>query len=143
MKFTPLFLLVQEAQKKKLGKKKHAEKGRGAPRATPRQRCFLKKAPLETEKHKQMQKKRTPRGVFHKAGFAYRKPVGRCLGAAVTNNMNLTNRREQAPALRQKEYEKISRTPFHTPCPARYSMLHLFDLLSGGNISEMFCYRKT
>jgi hypothetical protein len=44
---------MQEAQKKKLGKKKHAVKGRGAPRATPRQRCFLKKAPLETEKHKQ------------------------------------------------------------------------------------------
>ena len=43
------------------------------------------------------------------------------------------NRREQAPALRQKEYEKISRTPFHTPCLARYSVLHLLGILSGGN----------
>ena len=25
------------------------------------------------------------------------------------------------------------RTPFHTPCPARYSVLHLLDVLSGGN----------
>ena len=72
MKFTPLFLLVQKAQKKKLGKKKHAEKGRGAPRATPRQRCFLKKAPLETEKHKQMQQKRTPIGVLFILLFYHR-----------------------------------------------------------------------
>ena len=25
------------------------------------------------------------------------------------------------------------RTPFHTPCPARYSVLHLLDVLSGGS----------
>ena len=25
------------------------------------------------------------------------------------------------------------RTPFHTPCPARYSVLHLLGVLSGGN----------
>jgi len=41
--------LSKEAQKKKLGKKKHAVFVGYAP--TPRQRCFLKKAPLETEKH--------------------------------------------------------------------------------------------
>ena len=28
-------------------------------------------------------------GTFHKAGFTYCNLVGRCLGAAVTNNMNL------------------------------------------------------
>jgi hypothetical protein len=44
---------------------------------------------------------------------------------------------------RKKEYGRFVSTPFHTSCRARYSMLHLFDLLSGGNISEMFCYRKT
>ena len=42
-----------------------------------------------------------------------------------------------------KDIRPFVRTPFHTPCLARYSVLHLFDLLSGGNISEMFCYRKT
>ena len=26
---------------------------------------------------------------------------------------------------KQKEYEHFVRTPFHTPCPARYSVLHL------------------
>ena len=41
------------------------------------------------------------RGTYHKAGFTCRdiNLVGRCLGAAVTSNMNLINRREQAPAL--------------------------------------------
>ena len=33
----------------------------------------------------------------------------------------------------QKEYEHFVRTPFHTPCPARYSVLHLLGVLSGGN----------
>ena len=27
------------------------------------------------------------------------------------------------------------RTPFHTPCSARYSVLHFLDALSGGNIA--------
>mgnify|MGYP003295850000 CR=1 FL=1 len=29
------------------------------------------------------------------------------------------------PAETQKEYGRFVRTPFHTPCPARYSVLHL------------------
>ena len=45
----PLFLLAKEAQKKKLGKKKHAVFVElRAPH--PRKRGFLKKAPFETEK---------------------------------------------------------------------------------------------
>ena len=54
----PLFLLMREAQKKKLGKKKHAVfvELRAPP---PRKRGFLKKAPFETEKHRQ-----TPTPVF-------------------------------------------------------------------------------
>ena len=34
---------------------------------------------------------------------------------------------------KQKEYEHFVRTPFHTPCLARYSVLHLLGVLSGGN----------
>ena len=37
------------------------------------------------------------------------------------------------PAETQKEYERFVRTPFHMPCPARYSVLHLLGVLSGGN----------
>ena len=48
-------------------------------------------------------------GAFHKAGFTYRK--------------------------KQKEYGRFVRTPFHTPCSARYSVLHLLGILSGGNIA--------
>lgn len=47
-----------------------------------------------------------PNGGFHKAGFTCRK-----------NNRSTG----------------ICRTPFHTPCPARYSVLHLLGVLSGGN----------
>jgi len=32
----------------------------------------------------------------------------------------------------QKEYEQFVRTPFHTSCRARYSVLHLLGVLSGG-----------
>ena len=53
------------------------------------------------------QKKALERGTFHKAGFSRRK--------------------------KQKEYGQFVRTPFHTPCYARYSVLHLLDELSGGN----------
>ena len=59
-----------------------------------------------------------PRDTYHKAGYTNLKYNKRSTG-------------------------NFSCTPFHTSCPARYSVLHLFDLLSGGNISEMFCYRKT
>ena len=48
-------------------------------------------------------------------------------------SINLINRREQAPALRQKEYGQFVRTPFHTPCLARYSVLHLLGVLSGAD----------
>ncbi len=34
---------------------------------------------------------------------------------------------------KQKEYEHFVRTPFHTPCLERYSVLHLSGVLSGGN----------
>lgn len=51
-------------------------------------------------------KKGRTRGAFHKAGFTCRK-----------------NNRSRA----------FVRTPFHTPCPARYSVLHLLGVLSGGN----------
>ena len=33
----------------------------------------------------------------------------------------------------KKEYGRFVRTPFHTPCPARYSVLHLLGVLSGGD----------
>ena len=35
---------------------------------------------------------------------------------------------------KQKEYEQLVRTPFHTPCPARYSVLHFIGVLSGGKV---------
>ena len=50
---------------------------------------------------------REPRGAFHKAGFACRE--------------------------KQKEYGQFVRTPFHMPWFARYSVLHLLGVLSGGN----------
>ena len=37
------------------------------------------------------------------------------------------------PAEKQKGVRKIVRTPFHTPCSARYSVLHLLGVLSGGD----------
>ena len=39
------------------------------------------------------------------------------------------------PAETQKEYGRFVRTPFHTPCMARYSVLHLLGILSGGRIA--------
>ena len=39
------------------------------------------------------------------------------------------------PAEKQKGVRTIVRTPFHTPCFARYSVLHFLDALSGGNIA--------
>ena len=44
-------------------------------------------------------KKAPTRDTYHKAGFTFR--------------------------TRKKEYERFVRTPFHMPCPARYSVLHL------------------
>ena len=58
-----------------------------------------------------------PRDTYHKAGFTSRK--------------------------RKKEYERFVRTPFHTPCPARYSVLHLLGVLSGGkHIVKCFAIAK-
>ena len=34
-----------------------------------------------------------------------------------------------------KDLTHFVRTPLHTPCSARYSVLHLFVVLSGGNIA--------
>ena len=75
----------------------------------------------------------TERVAFHKADFTYRNRVGRCLGAAVTNNMNLRTGGSKPPPYDKRSTDSFVRTPFHTPCPARYSVLHLLDVLSGGN----------
>lgn len=55
---------------------------------------------------KEQTKKTVRRGTYHKAGFTCRKTKG---------------------------VRTIVRTPFHTPCSARYSVLHLIGVLSGGN----------
>ena len=45
---------------------------------------------------------------------------------------------------KQKEYEKRCSYSFSHTLPARYSVLHLLGVLSGGkHISEMFCCRET
>ena len=49
------------------------------------------------------------RGAFHKAGFTCRK--------------------------KQKEYGQFCSYSFSHALPARYSVLHLFGVLSGGNIA--------
>ena len=36
------------------------------------------------------------------------------------------------PAEKTIGVRAFARTPFHTPCPARYSVLHLLGVLSGG-----------
>ena len=54
-------------------------------------------------------KKYLRRGAFRKAGFACRE--------------------------KQKEYGQFVRTPFYTPLPERYSVLHPSGELSGGNIA--------
>ena len=50
-------------------------------------------------RHGAPNRKRPTRDTYYKAGFTSRK--------------------------RKKEYGRFVRTPFHTPCPARYSVLHL------------------
>ena len=63
-------------------------------------------------------KKRPPKGSYHKADFDLPK--------------------------KQKEYEKRCSYSFSHTLPARYSVLHLLGVLSGGkHISEMFCCRET
>ena len=42
-------------------------------------------------------------------------------------------RRKINPRPTTKGLRAFVRTPFHTPCAARYSVLHLFGVLSGGN----------
>ena len=37
------------------------------------------------------------------------------------------------PTEKQKEYGRFVRTPFYISCSARYSVLHLLDVLPGGN----------
>ena len=59
--------------------------------------------------HRLTKTKSTARGAFHNAGFTYRKSKGS------TSN--------------------CVRTPFHTSCSARYSVLHLLGILPGGNIA--------
>ena len=44
------------------------------------------------------------------------------------------NRREQAPALRQKEYGQFCSYSFSHSLPARYSVLHRFGVLSEGKV---------
>ena len=39
------------------------------------------------------------------------------------------------PAEKQKGVRTIVRTPFYTSCLARYGVLHLLSVLSGGNIA--------
>ena len=48
--------------------------------------------------------------------------------------MNARGRTQFAPTAKRTENVKIL-CPFHTPCSARYSVLHLFVVLSGGNIA--------
>ena len=38
-------------------------------------------------------------------------------------------------AIQQKSTDIFVRAPFHTPCPARYSVLHLLDVVTGGKAS--------
>ena len=77
--------------------------------------------------------KSTPRGAFHKAGFTYRNLVGRWLAAAENKRYMQRKRREINPRPTTKGVRAFVRTPFHTSCPARYSVLHLLGVLSGGN----------
>ena len=42
------------------------------------------------------------------------------------------------PKKKKRSTDVFVRTPFHTPCPARYSVLHLFCVLSGGNIASPY-----
>ena len=46
--------------------------------------------------------------------------------------MNARGRTQFAPTEKDREHEN-SLSFFHTPCPARYSVLHLLGVLSGGN----------
>ena len=46
--------------------------------------------------------------------------------------MNARGRTQFAPTEKDREH-KNSLSFFHTPCPARYSVLHLLGVLSGGN----------
>ena len=46
--------------------------------------------------------------------------------------MNARGRTQFAPTAKRTENVKIL-CPFHTPCLARYSVLHLLGVLSGGN----------
>ena len=78
-------------------------------------------------------KKHPKRGAFHKAGFTYRNLVGRWLAAAENKRYMQRKRREINPRPTTKGVRTIVRTPFHTPCSARYSVLHLFVVLSGGD----------
>ncbi len=74
------------------------------------------------EKRKDMQKKenekkRGPKCSYHKAGFTFLKI--------------------------KRSTSDFARTPFHTPCPARYSVLHLLGVLSGGkHIVKCFAIAK-
>ena len=80
------------------------------------------------------QKKNRRRNVFHKAGFTYRNLVGRWLAAAENKRYMQRKRREiNPPPYNKRSTDNFVRTPFHTPCSARYRVLHIIVLLSGGN----------
>jgi hypothetical protein len=78
--------------------------------------------------------KKPPSGVFHKAGFTYRKKQI-CRGDqwSPAKNVKKIKRAIRKSPLQQKDREhENSLSFFHTPCPARYSVLHLLSMLSGG-----------
>ena len=65
------------------------------------------------------------RSAFHKAGFTYQKKfVGATSGRPRAFN--------ERPYITKGQRFFVS-VLFHTPCPARYSVLHLLGVLSGGN----------
>ena len=60
--------------------------------------------------------------------------------AGASHRPTIKEVRQGTPTIKQVYLPQIKRstdvfvgTPFHTPCPARYSVLHLLDVLSGGN----------
>ena len=69
-------------------------------------------------------KEQSVRGVFHKAGFTYHK--NKFVGATSGRPRAFNER----PYITKGQRFFVS-VLFHTPCPARYSVLHLLGVLSG------------
>ena len=76
-------------------------------------------------------------GALHKAGFTYhKKQICRGDQWSPAKNVKKIKRAIRESPLQQKDREhENSLSFFHTPCSARYSVLHLFGVLSGGNIA--------